>query len=581
MLVILVNKGTDYGVKTKFNPPTNYWYPFTGNINPTNMSVSILSILFLFISFHLSAQQVPGKVPSELRGWHLKDKEVSGFWGISIDKAYELLKGRKGETVIVAVIDSGIDTLHEDLKPILWTNPREKQGNGMDDDGNGYIDDFYGWNFCGSKGGKNLKKTSIEAARVYHEWKSEFEEKKEKNISPDKRFLFQQWKKAQKIIEEKSNYAKDNFERVTFTKEKFEQGARFIKTTYKLRSFTIKELSLIKSEEASADMQVALSNWSRILGKDVATTDSMVIADMTKYVEKLDDDIINYRYKPEDTRITFTKDNYTDITDKFYGNNNLKGESNEHGTLVAGVIAALRDNMIGINGIVNDVRIMAIRAVPAGDEHDKDIALAIRYAVDNGAQIINMSFGKAVSPYKQFVDDAIKYAETKGVLLVHAAGNDSKDITDYVYYPSAILLDGKKASNFITVGASDEDNTGGRLPASFSNYSKEYVDIFAPGVNIYSTSMNNTYESVDGTSFAGPVVSGVSALLKSFFPKLTPQQLIEIILLSGNAIPDKVNIPGSENGKTTSFTKLSSSGKIINAYEAVKLALLWEAEKKF
>lgn len=544
------------------------------------MRILLLSVLFVIISFHGFAQQGTAKVPVDSRSWHLKDKELSGFLGISIDKAYELLKGRKSETIIVAVIDSGIDTLQEDLKTILWTNPREKHGNGIDDDGNGYIDDYYGWNFCGSKDGRNLKKTSSEAARVYHEWKTEFEDKKEKNIPAEKRFLFQQWKKAEKILEEKSNKAKDDIERVSNTKQKFDEGARSLRRVYGLKSFTIKELSLINPELASPDIQVSLNNWSRILAKDSLLTDSVIIADMTEYEAKLDTDIMNYKNKPEDTRIAFTNDNYRDITDKFYGNNNLKGESNEHGTLVAGTIAALRDNSIGSKGIVNDVKIMAIRAVPAGDEHDKDIALAILYAVDNGAQIINMSFGKPVSPYKQFVDDAIRYAETKGVLLVHSAGNDAKNITQNVYYPNAVFLDGKKASNFITVGASDEDNTGGRLPASFSNYSKEYVDIFAPGVNIYSTSMNNTYKSVDGTSFAGPVVSGVSALLKSFFPKLTPQQIIEIILLSGNAITDQVKIPGSENEKTTSFTKLSASGKIVNAYEAVKLALQWEIEKK-
>ncbi|HMK05611.1 MAG TPA: S8 family serine peptidase [Ferruginibacter sp.] len=545
------------------------------------MRISFLSVLFLVISFRVSAQQGTAKIPADSRGWHLKDKEISGFWGISVDKAYDLLKGRKSETVIVAVIDSGIDTLQEDLKPVLWTNPGEKQGNGIDDDGNGYIDDHFGWNFCGSKDGTNLKKTSSEAARVYHEWKSEFEDKKERNIPAEKRFLFQQWKKAENVLEEKSSKAKNNIERVSLTKQKFDEGARSIKQVYGLRSFTIRELAIIKPETASPDMQVALRNWSRILAKDSLMTDSVVIADLAEYLGKLDTDIMNYSYKPEDTRTAYTKDNYTDINDKFYGNNNLKGESNAHGTLVAGTIAALRDNAIGSKGIVNDVRIMALRAVPDGDEHDKDIALAIRYAVDNSAQIINMSFGKQVSPYKQFVDDAIRYAETKGVLLVHSAGNDAKNITNNVYYPNAVFLDGKKASNYITVGASDEDNAGGRLPAEFSNYSKEYVDIFAPGVNIYSTSMNNTYESADGTSFAGPVVSGVSALLKSFFPKLTPQQIIEIILLSGNAIPDEVKIPGAENGKTTSFNKLSASGKIVNAYEAVKLALQWEAEKRF
>lgn len=544
------------------------------------MKILFLGIVNLVIVFCTYAQQVVINDALNSKGWHLKDNETSGFWGISLDKAYDLMKGRKSKTVVVAVIDSGIDTLQEDLKPVLWINTSEKRGNGIDDDGNGYIDDYYGWNFCGSKEGNNFKQKSTEAARVYHGWKNEFEGKKERNITKEKIFLFQQWKKAKKIIEEKHDEAKKNIERISFTVERFEDAAKRIRFTYRLHSFTLRELALINTETASPALQLALSNWKRIMANDSTATDSIIIADEKEYLERLQTDINNYNNKPEDIRTTYTKDNYTNIADKFYGNNNLKGESSEHGTLVAGTIAALRDNGVGSNGIVNDVKIMAIRAGAGGDEHDKDVALAIMYAVDNGAQIINMSFGKPISPYKQFVDEAIKYADSKGVLVVHSAGNDAKDIAEDVFYPNAFFLDGKKATNFITVGASNENNIDGRLPAKFSNYSKEYVDIFAPGVNIYSTAMNNTYQSVDGTSFSGPVVSGVAALLKSFFPKLTPQQMIEIILLSGVAISDEVKIPGSDKG-TTSFNKLCTSGKIINAFKAVKLALEWESENKF
>jgi cell wall-associated protease len=544
------------------------------------MKILVLSIVCFVFSIDTDAQQVALKEDKDYKGWHLKDKETSGFYGISIDKAYDLLKGRKSETVIVAVIDSGIDTLQEDLKSILWSNPKEKPGNGTDDDGNGYIDDYYGWNFCGSKQGNNFKQKSTEAARVYHEWKEEFEGKKQKNITGDKLFLFQQWKKAKEIVIEKYDYARKNIGSITDVIDKFDDAAKRIRLNYKLHSFTIKELSLINVATSPPNLQVSLSNWKRILAKDSMLTDSVFIANEREYLEGLQTDIDNYSNKPEDIRLAYTKDNYNDITDKFYGNNNLKGESSEHGTLVAGTIAALRDNAIGSKGIVNDVRIMVIRAGAGGDEHDKDVALAIRYAVDNGAQIINMSFGKPISPYKQFVDEAIKYAENKGVLLVHSAGNDAKNITDDIFYPSAIFLDGKKASNFISIGASNKDNVNGRLAAEFSNYSKEYVDIFAPGVDIYSTSMNNTYQSVDGTSFSGPVVAGVAALLKSFFPKLTPQQIIEIVLTSGITFTDEVKIPGNDKGKTTSLANLCASGKIINAYEAVKLALQWENEEK-
>lgn len=542
------------------------------------MKILILSIACFVFSIQANAQAVKQK--EDFKEWHLSDKETSGFYGISIDKAYSLLKSRKSETVIVAVIDSGIDTLQEDLKDVLWVNPKEKTGNGIDDDGNGYIDDHYGWNFCGSKEGKNYKQKSLEAARVYHDWKDEFEGKKQKNISNDKLYMFQQWKKAKEIVIEKYEYAVKNIASITDITNKFEDAARRIKVNYNLTSFTIKDIAAINIQTANPSVQLSLSNWKRILADEPTLTDSAFIAGEREYIERLQTDHDNYITKPEDIRLTYTKDNDKDITDKFYGNNNLKAESSAHGTLTAGVIGALRDNAIGSKGIVNNVKIMAVRAGAGGDEYDKDVALAIRYAVDNGAQIINMSFGKPLSPDKQFVDDAVKYAQDKGVLLVHSAGNDAKNIADDVFYPNAVFLDGKKATNFINVGASDKDNINGGLLAKFSNYSKEYVDIFAPGVDIYSTSMNNTYESVSGTSFSGPVVAGVAALLKSYFPKLTPQQIIEIIMTSGTTITEEVKIPGNEKGKTTSLDNLCVSGKIISAYEAVKLALQWESEKK-
>lgn len=546
------------------------------------MRIIISAIVFFVLNQYTVAQQTINSVnKKDLKGWHLLDKDATGYYGISLDKAYELLKGRKGDTVVVAVIDSGIDTLHEDLKPILWVNRKEKQGNNIDDDGNGYTDDYYGWNFCGSKEGENLDKTSTEAARVYHGWKEEFEEKKERNIPEDKKFLFQQWKVAKEIIEEKYKKAKKDIENVTYSFERFEDAAKRIKYAYQLKSFTYSDLLKINLTNATQTVQVSVANWKRAMEKDSLLTDSVFVKEGKEYLEEMQRDIDNYSKAPDDKRILLTKDNYTSIDDRIYGNNNLKGLSNEHGTLVAGTIAALRGNGMGSNGIINNVQIMAVRAVPDGDEYDKDIALAIRYAVDNGAQIINMSFGKQVSPYKNFVDDAIRYAELKGVLLVHSAGNEAEDISKTVFYPSAIYLDGKKASNIIIVGASATDNTDGDLTASFSNYSKEYVDIFAPGVKIYSTSINNTYESVDGTSFAGPVVSGVAALLKSYFPKLTTAQIMDIILMSGTTISEEVKIPGDEKSKKTSFTNLCVSGKIINAYGAVKMALQWEAEKRF
>jgi subtilisin family serine protease len=321
---------------------------------------------------------------------------------------------------------------------------------------------------------------------------------------------------------------------------------------------------------------MAANLWSNLFSQasDTSVKNTTFIQELTDYNGQLDGKINRKLKEPQDWRGELVKDKYTDINDRYYGNNNLTTGSGNHGTLVAGTIGAIRNNGIGMDGIADNVRIMSIRAVPGGDEHDKDVALAIRYAVDNGAKVINMSFGKPVSPYKQFVDDAVKYAASKGVLLVHGSGNDGKDITNDVFYPNPLFINGEKATNYITVGASGDESTGG-LAAPFSNYSHDYVDIFAPGMNIYSTAAGNGYEHADGTSLACPVVTGVAALLKSYFPELTPQQIITIITTSGKPINDEVSLPGDEE-KKIKFSSLSSSGRIINAYEAVKLALSME-----
>jgi cell wall-associated protease len=313
--------------------------------------------------------------------------------------------------------------------------------------------------------------------------------------------------------------------------------------------------------------------WNDLFSKASAENakNTEFIKEIGDYKNQLDTKINRKLNVPEDTRGALIKDNYTDINDRYYGNHNLKTGSGDHGTLVAGTIAAVRNNGIGIDGIADNVRIMAIRAVPGGDEHDKDVALAIRYAVDNGAKVINMSFGKPVSPYKQFVDDAVRYAALKGVLLVHGSGNDGKDVTNDEFYPNPIFMDGTKATNYITVGASGDESVG-YIAAPFSNYSHETVDIFAPGMSIYSTASDGRYVAADGTSLASPVVTGVAALLRSYFPELTPEQIIAILTKAGTTINAEVTIPG-EDEKKIKFSRLSSSGRIVNAYEAVKMAM--------
>ena len=536
--------------------------------------LSFLLVILLSIGAHSQTQLAKQKV----HGWQLLDEEKDGYMGISLQKAYDLLKGRKGKTVIVAVIDSGIDTAQEDLKAHLWRNPGEINGNGIDDDHNGYVDDVYGWNFCGSKEGENLVHNSYEIARVYHGWKKEFEGKSPKDIPANKKFLYGQWLRASELINKDFNDATKEKPAIVNLKNAMEKSSKAICDLLSVKEFSVNDIKpiLVNSNQELAN---GAALWADLFRQteDSTVKNTSFLKEVGDYLDQLDAKINRKLIPPEDWRGQLTKDNYTDIRDRFYGNNNLKIGSGHHGTMVAGTIGAIRDNGIGIDGIANDVRIMAIRAMPGGDEHDKDIALAIRYAVDNGAKIINMSFGKPVSPYKQFVDDAVRYAASKGVLLVHGSGNNGQDITTNVFYPTATFVNGKKATNLINVGASGDPSIGS-LAAPFSNYSSKEVDIFAPGVYIYSTASSNSYQEADGTSLACPVVSGVAALLKSYFPNLTPEKIIAILTKSGKPVDSDTVEPGTKD-TMVKFSSLSSSGRIVNAYEAVKMALADEKKK--
>lgn len=532
------------------------------------------SILLVFIALPVATAQ---QVKEVKKGWHLLDPKTDGYFGIGLTQAFEQLKGRKSQPVIVAVIDSGIDTLHEDLTPVLWINPKEVAGNGKDDDKNGYTDDIYGWNFCGAKTGENLDRNSHEITRVYHNWRKEFEGKTASDVSPNRLFLFSQWKKADSILAAGYQEATSTLPNINGFLSILENASKAIAGKLKTESFSVNALS-DPALQNDPMLTRGVEAWKIVFADvpDTSVTNTAILNDIVRYKNDLEAKKKRREEVPEDTRGALTKDNYTDINDRSYGNNNLKQGSGNHGTGVSGVIAAVRNNGIGVDGIADNVRIMAIRAVPGGDEHDKDVALAIRYAVDNGASVINMSFGKPVSPYKQFVDDAVKYAASKGVLLVHGSGNDGTNISKNVFYPNPEFIDGKRASNFLTVGASGDESTGG-LCAPFSNYSKEWVDIFAPGVYIYTTATNNSYEAVDGTSFAAPVAAGVAALLRSYFPSFTPEQIISILKDSGTPVTGNVLLPGG-GGAEVEFSSLSVTGKIIHAGAAVKLAL--ERERK-
>ena len=533
---------------------------------------------FLAVALLLSSTAFAQKKTEETpKNWYQLDQATTGYYGISLDKAYSFVKSKKikSKQVVVAVIDSGIDTLHEDLKPILWTNSKEIPGNGIDDDNNGYIDDVHGWNFLGGKDGRNVKEDSYEAARVYTMYKAKYGDNipADSSLTPVQRNEIEMYRKAtEKMVGEV------NPDEIAFLKQLFPnflKGDSVIKKELGKQEYNCTDLEKYTTLDIDAKrtktflMQLCKVNSSNEL------SNKQIIEELQGQLRKAD----AANNPPIEYRKEIVKDDETNINDRFYGNKDIMTATPFHGTHCSGIIGAVRDNNKGINGIADNVRIMMVRAVPDGDEHDKDIANAIRYAVDNGAQIISMSFGKSLSPEKNWVDDAVKYAEQKGVLLVHAAGNDAKNVDSTDNFPNAIYLDnGRKATNWITVGASGDPKNGG-ITASFSNYGKKEVDVFAPGVQIYSTIPGgNTYGNASGTSMACPVVAGVAALLLEYYPTLSAQQLKAAIEKSAVVIDKDVNVPGSMN--KTKLSDLSVTGGLLNAYEAIKLASTMKGDRK-
>ena len=514
------------------------------------------------------------------KGWHLMDKDKDGFYGISLDKAYEFVRAKKlkSKTVVVAVIDSGVDTLHEDLKGILWTNPKEIPGNGIDDDKNGYIDDVYGWNFIGGKDGRNVKEDSYEGARVYYRFKKLYGGKKidTASLNEAEKEQYKMWDKARVSVE---GGGEDGEEvDIVFLKRALETTLKADSTLQIVlgkKEYTGTELQqyIPKSPEESKARSSFLYLY-KATSSEMETSNKELAEGFKGYVTGQERKKQAAETAPPTYRADIVKDNEEDINDKYYGNNDVMANTPFHGTFCAGIIGANRTNNIGVNGIADNVRIMMIRAVPDGDEHDKDIALAIRYAADNGASIVNMSFGKSFSPEKKWVDDAVKYAESKGVLLVQAAGNSSANVDTSDNFPNPRIRETKTTvSNYITVGASGDpaDPQEGGTVASFSNYGKKNVDVFAPGVKIYSTMPGgNTYGNSQGTSFSSPIVVGTAAFLLSYYPNLTAQQLKYCIEKSARSVSAKVRKPGTDD--LVDLASLSKTGGLLNAYDAVKVA---------
>lgn len=531
---------------------------------------SWLAVLGVALLPAASLAQSAAPAPAAPPQWTMLDPKANNVMGISADRAYaELLKGRTAAPVVVAVIDSGVDTAHVDLKRVLWHNPKEIPGNGKDDDGNGYIDDVYGWNFLGGKDGRNVDADTYEETRLVARLKPLYEGKSRSSVAKDKQAEYDLYQRVKKDYDKKLKEDTENAQQYGPLSETIGKNVELVKKVLGVERLDTAVLRNPPTQDAR--LKTVAAQWYESLKATGAPDMESVVAQMKDAAvssKKRVDYSLNLSYNP---RAEIVQDDENNVTQRSYGNPDVHGPDPMHGTHVSGIIAADRRNNEGVLGIADaPVRIMAVRAVPDGDEHDKDVANAIRYAVDNGATVINMSFGKYYSPQRKAVEDAIRYAGSKGVLLVHAAGNESNNIDQIDHFPAAIA-EGAKATypNVLTVGASASTNDE-KLAADFSNYGKR-VDVFAPGVAIYNTLPGSKYGNESGTSMAAPTVAGVAAVLKSYFPQLQAADLKRIIMQSAEPVHTQVVKPG-EDKKKVDFTTLSNTGGVVNLYRAVQLA---------
>lgn len=538
----------------------------------------ILVAASFFAAFGVSMAQTATPVDpmkdKDLMTWYHKDFASSNVYGINTQNAYKYLesKGLRPKTVVVAVADGGVEVDHPGLAKNIWTNPNEVPNNGKDDDGNGYIDDVHGWNFIGGKNG-DVGEDNLEVTRVVKKYQPIFEgtnsatNKANQAKMPEEFALYM---KSKEIFNKKGIEAKQNYE----TYKKISALIPTMVTMLNGKNLTPETVAAIRP--TTQDQAIAAQILSQVAQDPKAQ--GKTPKEFEQYMNDQIKEALDYFGKQAskqynlsfDTRAV-VGDNYDNLDEKFYGNNHYEGPDGQHGTHVAGIIAGVPHGKEVQYGVAYKVaKIMAVRIVPDGDERDKDVANGIRYAVDNGAKIINMSFGKPVSPYKQKVWDAFKYAQDKGVLLVHAAGNDNENIAENENYPTNFYkpTDEKPfVNNVITVGASTNDNEF--LRADFSNYNQKMVNVFAPGDKIYSTVPDAKYEYLQGTSMASPVVAGAAAVLLAYMPNLKPEQIIESLVKTANKSSVNAMINSNINNR---FDLISEAGGVIDLRKAAEYA---------
>ena len=514
--------------------------------------------------------------------WHWKDLEKDGVHGVSLFKAQQLLVDLKLKPIpiIIAVLDGGIDTTHPQIKPILWRNSKEIPGNALDDDKNGYVDDLHGWNFLGNAAGENINKASDEKSRVYHRYKNEFKQDKLDSTSWDltKKQAYKIWQQAAAEIVFTDEDA-DNLSFIKMARNAVVKMGVILIREIEDSNFTTEQLETYQPiGKLTADTKISYLRTMQALGIDRLAGHHSIVEDLNEYISGKEQSAVSIDTPPEDLRKKITKDQYDNFNDQYYGNNNITGPNAKHGTHVAGLAAGIVDTNFNKSNFNNPIQIMGLRVVPDGDEYDKDVALGIRYAVNNGAKIINMSFGKSYSPEQPWVDSAIRYAASKDVLIIHSAGNESYDLNSKSVYPSPysnVFKD--RANNMMTVGASNDPVIAESILTDFSNFGNQVVDLLSPGNKIYSSLPNQQYGFLNGTSMSAPVLSHIAALVRAYFPKLSATQVKSILLQScWKPSDENMLFPIPKKDQSKKLNEISAEGGIINAALCIQNALIFQ-----
>jgi cell wall-associated protease len=534
--------------------------------------------LFLYTSSLLAWGQ-------DTKFWHWKDLEKDGVHGVSLNQAKQILIDLKLKPtpIIIAILDGGIDTSHQQIRPALWSNPKEIPGNQIDDDKNGYIDDLHGWNFLGNASGQNINKASDEKSRIYHRYKNEFKQENidSTNWDQKKKYIYKQWQQAaNEIVFSEEDAA--NLAFIKMAKNAVVKMGLILIREMEDSNFTAEKLESYQPiGKLAADTKISYLRTLQALGIDKTSGHQSILEDLNEYISGKEQSSTSIETAPEDLRKTIIHDRYEDFTDQFYGNNNIMGPNAKHGTHVAGLAAGIVDTIITNFSFSNPIKIMGVRVVPDGDEYDKDIALGIRYAVNNGAKIINMSFGKSFSPEQAWVDSAIRYAASKDVLIIHSAGNESYDLNTKTVYPNPYSNTFKnKATNMITVAASSDPLIAESILTDFSNYGNQIVDLLSPGNKIFSSLPNQQYGFLNGTSMSAPILSHIAGLIRAYFPKLSAIEVKEILMQSCWKPTDENNIYAiPQKDQSKKLSEIAAEGGIINAALSIQNAANFTSKK--